>query len=209
MKPVLLLILTLLLLTAYGHDAGAQKKDDGKKQEKKTAAVLDFNVISGVKKIEAMALTSKFRGSLAKTQKYTVLERNEMETILKEQDVTLTDICNTAECVVEVGKLLAAEKMIAGDIAKVGETYTIQIRLIDVTTSKIEETESHEYKGKPEGLLPIFDILAQKICGTYKKSNAKWYIAGGVAVLGGAAAALLMGKKSTATDPFGEPPAHP
>lgn len=202
------LIICLLAVT-FAISAYAQDKKEKKQEKKYTVAILDFNVISGVQKIEAMALTSKFRGSLAKTQKYTVLERNEMETILKEQDVTLTDICNTAECVVEVGKLLAAEKMIAGDIAKVGETYTIQIRLIDVTTSKIEETESHEYKGKPEGLLPIFDVLAQKISGTYKKSNAKWYIAGGVAVLGGAAAALLMGKKSTTTDPFGEPPAHP
>jgi TolB-like protein len=206
MKQLLIFLLALILPTSYAQD----KKDQDKKQEKiYTIAILDFNVISGVQKIEAMALTSKFRGSIAKTKKYTVLERNEMENILKEQDVTLTDICNTAECAVEVGKLLAAEKMIAGDIAKVGETYTIQLRLIDVTTSKIEETESQEYKGKPEGLLPIFDILAQKITGTYKKSNTKWYVAGGVAVLGGAAAALLMGKKKASTDLFGEPPAHP
>ena len=76
------LIIFILALT-FPFTVHTQDKQTKKQEKKYTITILDFNVISGVQKIEAMALTSKFRGSLAKTQKYTVLERNEMETILK------------------------------------------------------------------------------------------------------------------------------
>lgn len=177
-------------------------------QEKKsTAAVLDFRVISGITAQEAAALTSKFRNSVARTGKFAVIEREKMDQILKEQDFKMTDMCNSAECAVQVGQLLAAEKMLTGDIGKVGSTYSITVRIINVTTSRVEAVQEDEYKGDPDGLLTRFDILAQKITGTYKKSNTKWYILGGVLAAGGAAAAVLLGGgKSGGASGFPSPP---
>jgi TolB-like protein len=194
MKKLISLTLFLFLLT---HSVAAQEKNLEPKK-KPTAAVLDFKAISGLKKEEAAALTSKFAYSFASTHQYTVVERSQIEGILKEQDFSMSDACNGAECAVEIGKLLSAEKMVVGDIGKIGETYSVTIKLIDVTTGKVDATVNEEYAGKPEGLLKVFDVMAQKISGTYKTSHTLLYLIGGVAVLGGGAAVLLGGSKKAA-----------
>lgn len=180
-------------------------------QKTPTAAVMDFTVISGISKQEAAALTSKFRNSITKTKRFVVLERDKMDQILKAQDFSLSDACNSAECAVQVGQLLAAEKIITGDVGKVGETYTVTVRVVDVTSGRVETTESDEYRGSPDGLLARFDLLAQKITGTYKVSRTKWYILGGALAAGGAAAVfLLKPEKKTVPNPlFPDPPDHP
>ncbi|HMW33424.1 MAG TPA: CsgG/HfaB family protein [bacterium] len=198
----------VLMLIVFGIGIYGQKQE---KERKPTAAVLDFKIISGLTPQEAAALTSKFRNSFSNTGKYTVLERGEMDKILKEQDFKMSDVCNSSECAVEIGQLLAAEKMVTGDIGKIGETYSVTIKLLDVTTGKVDVTINEEYRGKPDGLLTVFDVMAQKITGTYRVSKTKWYILGGVVVAGGAAAAVLLsgGKSGTTASGFPNPPSPP
>lgn len=178
---------------------------------KPTVAVLDLKVISGLTPEEASALTSKFRSALIQTRKYNVLERSDMEAILKEQDFSLSDNCNSAECAVQVGQLLAAEKMITGDIGKLGNTFTISVRIIDVSSSKIEDTQSAEYKGDPEGLIKTLDQMAQKLTGVYKKNNTLWYLLAGAAIAGGTAAIIMLmgGDGGSASATVGTPPSNP
>jgi TolB-like protein len=195
MKSFLISFFVILFLRGI---ASAQEKNMQAQKKKPTAAVLDFKVISGISKEESAALSSKFAYSFASTHEYTVVERGQMEGILKEQNMSMSDVCNGAECAVEIGKLLSAEKMVVGDIGKIGETYTVTIKLIDVTTGKVESTVNEEYAGKAEGLLGVFDVMAQKLTGTYKSSHTFLYVLGGVAVVGGGAAVLLGGGKKAA-----------
>ncbi|MCK6601580.1 MAG: CsgG/HfaB family protein [Bacteroidetes bacterium] len=184
----------LLLLTAFAWTLYAQQPA----QRKATVAVLDFKLISGLTKEEVAALTSKFRTSLAKTNTYDVLERTNMDAILQEQNFTLTDACNTDECVIQIGKLLSAEKIINGDIGRLGDTYTINVKMINVTTGRIELVENQEYEGKLDGLLQVFDDLARKMAGTYDDGSSwVWWVGGAAIIGGGAAAAVLLGGKSS------------
>ncbi len=182
-------------------------------QTRETLAVLDFNVTSGLSPKDATTLTNVFRSALFNTQMYDVLERNDMESILKEQAFTLTGACNSAECAIEIGKLLSAEKMVIGDIGKIGEAYSITVRLVSVSTSKIEISLDERYKGDPEGLLDIFKEMASKLAGTYDEGTSIWWYVGGVAIVGAGAAALIMmgGEDQTPSSPamIGEPPDGP
>jgi len=173
-------------------------------RKKESAAVLDFKATQGISVDEAVTLTNKFRASMAKTQVYEVLERGEMESIMKEQDMSMSDLCDNAECAVEVGKLLVAKKIIFGAIGKIGDTYSVTVRIIDVSTGKIDFADGEDYKGDTEGLLGVFDRLAQKLTGTYSAPKTWWYL-GGVAVLGGAAAVLLGGKAGAGAKAIGNP----
>lgn len=187
----------------------AQEKKEAV-EKKPTAAVLDFRALTMIRADEIVALTNKFRASLAQTKQFTLLERSDMEAILKEQDFSMSDMCNSEECAVEVGQLLAAEKMITGDLGKVGNTYTVTVRIIDVTTGEVDRTASEEYKGETEGLIKTFDILAQKLTGIYAKNNTLWYVIGGAVLAGGGAllAAILTDKGGK--DPtIGNPPGLP
>lgn len=135
-------------------------------EKKKTVAVLEFSSSSAeVGRGELTTLANRFRTILVKTDAFDVLERQKMSDILKEQDFTLSDNCNSAECAVQVGQLLGVELMIAGDVGKLGDTYSIDLRLISVTTGKIIQTEGQNYEGKIDGLFDPLTTIANSFAG--------------------------------------------
>ena len=79
-----------------------------------TIAVLDFQA-NGITESEATLLTDRFRVELVSTWQYTVIERGQMEEVLKEQGLQQSG-CTTTECAVEVGNFLGAEQIIGGTI---------------------------------------------------------------------------------------------
>ncbi|HMW33154.1 MAG TPA: PEGA domain-containing protein [bacterium] len=130
-------------------------------QDKKPSiAVLDFKASEGLTRGETATLTNRFRGILVQTEAFNVVEQEKMNEILKAQDFSMSDACNTAECAVQVGQLLGVERMIAGDIGKIGDVFTIDLRLIDVSTGKIVKTVTRDYEGKISGLLGVMKDVA-------------------------------------------------
>ena len=154
MKPTCIFLM-LLIITAISN---AQEK-------KTTVAVLEFQTSGGLEKSEVSALSNRFRGILVKTKAFEVVEREKMNEVLKAQDFNVSDACNTAECAVQVGQLLGVEAMIAGDLGKIGDTYTIDLRLIDVQSGKILQTQTQDYVGKVDGLLGVMQSMANAIAG--------------------------------------------
>jgi len=61
-----------------------------------------------------------------------VLERKQMLNMLKEQCFQQTG-CTSNECAIEAGQLIGVSHIIAGSIGKVGRTYLVTARLIDVS----------------------------------------------------------------------------
>ncbi len=154
-------IVIVTVFTAVFVISGVQ----GQTQKKKTIAVLNFVNSGGVDKDEISILTDRFNNFLVNTNVYKVLEREKMDAILKEQDFTMTDNCNSAECAVQIGQLLGMELMVAGDVGLLGNTYSIDLRLIDVTTGKIIQTETQDYEGKIDGLLGAMTTIANTFAG--------------------------------------------
>ncbi len=168
-------IVAITVFTAVFVIAGLQAQ-----QTKRTAAVWEFKNTGGIDKNEISTLTNRFRNYLVSTNFYKVLEREKMEAILKEQDFTMTDNCNSAECAVEVGKLLGVERMVAGEVGKMGQVYTIDVRIIDVSTGEILKTQSQNHKGGKEGLLDVMEAMAYTMVGkTAPKKAATTASAGG------------------------------
>lgn len=111
-------------------------------QPKTTAAVMRLKA-EGVSLSEARIITARLRTELFKTKKYTIVERERMADILREQGFQLGG-CTSDACVVEAGKLLGVAVMVAGEIGKMGEMYTLSIRLIDVQSGKILQVASED-----------------------------------------------------------------
>ncbi len=93
-------------------------------------AVMDFEG-KNVSKADASALTDRLRAELFLTGKFVVLEREKMDAILKEQQFQLSG-CTSDACAVEAGQLLAVEQIVSGSVSKVGQTFSVTARLIDV-----------------------------------------------------------------------------
>ncbi len=130
---------------------------------KKTIAVIDFVNAGGIDKNEISIMTDRFNNYLVNTEVFTVLEREKMEAILKEQNFKMSDNCTTAECEIQVGQLLGVQQIVAGKIGVFGNIYTIDVRVIDLTSGQIVKTKSENYGGKKEGLLDVIESLAYEI----------------------------------------------
>ena len=64
--------------------------------------------------------------------------------------------CDHSECLVELGGALGVDRLVSGHIAKLGETFVVQIKLINITDQKTEARVYQTVKGKE-------DILIQTI----------------------------------------------
>ncbi len=130
-------------------------------QDNISIAVLPLQA-NGISPSEAMVLTDELRSVMVQIAKYTVVERSNMESILKEQGFQLSG-CTSAECAVEAGKLLGVNKMVTGSVGKLGELYNINIRLFDVGTGRIEKTVGQKHEGSVEELLDVINKLGYEI----------------------------------------------
>lgn len=120
----------------------------------------------GLTESEVMTLTDVLRSRLMETGKFKVMERAEMETILKEQAFQNSGACTEEACIVEMGQLLGIEEILAGSIGQVGKAYSINVRIISVKSGEILKSVSHSYTGPIENLLTSeMSVVAKKIAG--------------------------------------------
>lgn len=101
---------------------------------------------------EARAIAERLRLYLSREDMFDVLERSRMESILNEQGFQISGACDTEECIIQIGALLGAQKMVAGSVSKVGSLYTLQVRIIDIGSSRIEGTAFRDVNGIEEVL---------------------------------------------------------
>jgi TolB-like protein len=136
-----------------------------------TIAVLDFDG-DGVSQSETRTLTNRLRDEIFNTGIYIVLERGNMDEVLKEQGFQQTG-CVTSECVVEVGNMLGVQQMIGGSIGKVGSIYTVSARVIDVQTGEVLKSANYDHIGDIGQLLikGMKEVVNQLITGRKVKRS--------------------------------------
>ena len=93
-------------------------------QEKMRIAILDLQA-QGVSDITAKTVSDLLRTELFNTKLFIVVERQQMDSVLKEQGFQQSG-CTETECAIQVGKLLSARKMLIGSVNKLGEAYIIK-----------------------------------------------------------------------------------
>ena len=150
-------------------------------------AVIDFeniNMNSGTVK----ALTQRLTTELITLEKFDVLERSDMEKLLDEQKFQYSG-CVDTQCVVDIGKILGAKHMVIGSISKIGNSYSIDARMISVETSKAVKSAQYTYNGKIEDLMKygmksiayqLSDLKEKRSFSDYLEQNKKIFIRSGL-----------------------------
>ncbi len=110
---------------------------------------LSANAISAS---EVKALSNRLSIELFNTGRFSILERSQMKAILDEQGFQQSG-CTSTECAVEAGQLLNVEQMITGSVSRVGQIYSVEVRLINVETGKIDAVGVTDIRGGIEEVL--------------------------------------------------------
>tara|TARA_B100001250_G_C19791288_1_gene786638 strand:- start:621 stop:1742 length:1122 start_codon:yes stop_codon:yes gene_type:complete len=114
-------------------------------------AVIDL-IGNNISDSDVKALSDRLRIELFNTKHFNVVERGMMEEILAEQGLQQSG-CTTNECIVEVGQLIGVNQIVGGSISRVGNTYSITARIVNVETGNIFHTTTYDYKGEIDELL--------------------------------------------------------
>jgi TolB-like protein len=101
---------------------------------------------------ESLVLSDKLRNDLFNQGGFKILERDQMEAILKEQGFQQRG-CTTTNCAVEAGQLLGVQKIITGTIGQVGSIFLVTLRIIDIKTGEVTKSVDEEIEGRIEDVL--------------------------------------------------------
>ncbi len=108
-------------------------------------AVSDL-MAQGIKENEAAVVSEQLRAQLLKDSRIRMVERNQMQEILKEQGFQQTG-CTSDQCAVEAGQLLGVRNMIVGTIGMAGSYTVLSVRAINVETGEVVANETVRTKG--------------------------------------------------------------
>ncbi|MBN2051273.1 MAG: hypothetical protein JW760_12545, partial [Spirochaetales bacterium] len=145
--------------------------------EKPLITVLDFTV-SEVSQAEMKSVIGLLSSALFKTNCFTVIDVSQRETVLKELEFSLSG-CTDESCMLEVGKMLAAEAIVLGNISRVGSKY--------VFSAKMLETETARTLSTADGIFDNLDALLAGIAGVAGELSAPY---GGTTPAAGGATAV-------------------
>ncbi len=128
--------------------------------EKMRIAVIDFTP-NNISKYAAKAVSDNISIEMTKKGDFVMIERSQMTNILSEQGLQQTGCTDTA-CAVEMGKLLSARKILVGTVTKIGSVFTMNAKVVDVQSGKIDFAES-ERCNKEDDIDAASRILAIKL----------------------------------------------
>lgn len=94
-------------------------------------AIFDFKAGESITKKEANMITDMVRTEMIQKKKFTVIDRENIKTVLAEQGL-IQKGCTDTSCEVKLGKMLAANKIMTGSISKLGNSYIITSHVTDV-----------------------------------------------------------------------------
>jgi len=169
-------------------------------------AVLPFTGNSDVKPDELAAITSRFESELMSQGTFRVLERRNVDAILREQGFQQSGMCNTSDCQVEVGQMLGVERIITGEVTRMDKLWSLTLRMVDVGTGAVAASHVLDIKGKLETVLrggcpEMAEIIAGKkqptgtrtVLAEEKTGVSPWvWVASGTVLVGGGVAAALL-----------------
>ncbi len=160
-KNVILILLAFITVSVFA-------------KENPRVAVVPFNPV-GVSENEAMVITSLFETALVQTESFDVIEQNQISEIMDAQAYTMTG-CTDESCAIEVGKLLAAEQIILGELSSIGGKFILNAKIIDVEQGKNIKADKVEASGMGE-MTNAAELLAFKLAGLTYSSGGEVEIA--------------------------------
>lgn len=141
--------MTAAILVAMLSSCATQKVSY---EDRTRIAVMDFAPRVGVSESEVVGLSEMLINSLYNTGKFVIVERSQLNKVLKEQKFQQSDL--TSEQVVKIGEILGVDAIVIGsvnfiatgrtlyqkEVGTISGEYNIDVRVVDCTTGELITT---------------------------------------------------------------------
>lgn len=107
----------------------------------------------GIDSAKSLIVADALRSEIREHKKIDVIEYQTMNNLLKLKGFEENYICNELVCAQVMGEFLAVEKIVQGSIVKKDNTYSINVRFVNLDKSENILDVTENYTGSFEGLL--------------------------------------------------------
>jgi hypothetical protein len=109
-------------------------------------AVLPFKNAKGITHDQAQSLAGFVRDEFMAAGSYDLIDREMLAERLAERDLSDAGVTELTFS----GKELGAEKMVGGSVAKLGTSWSIDLRIVDVATGNLDDSKSETASSREE-----------------------------------------------------------
>jgi TolB-like protein len=104
----------------------------------KTIAILDFENNTGLMSQDGLkkGLSDSLTNSLSRYQKLNILERSRLKDAISEITLNQSALVSP-DSASKIGKITGSQYVILGSVSRLGDTFEIAVRVVDVESSKI------------------------------------------------------------------------
>ncbi len=120
-------------------------------------AVLQVMNGEGVPQSTAAAITEAVVAEVRKQSRAEVITQREIASILSLEKQKAMLGCETEACMAELGGALGADRLVAGDLAKLGESFLLHLRVVDV--KKVRVTAQADRRLRGGTIDDVLDVL--------------------------------------------------
>lgn len=141
-------------------------------EEKSKVAVLDIQA-AGVEADLVPTLTEILTVEVDRLGKYKVIAGRDIQSMLgfeKQKDIIG---CTDASCLAEIGGALGVDRIIASHIGKVGSTYVVNIKLINIRMADTENRVYETVRGEVDALIETIRRSAHKLLGASESTETR------------------------------------
>jgi hypothetical protein len=118
---------------------------------------------AGAESSVASALTMLLTSELTPSPRLRVIEEAMLKQVMERQAMNLSDACDDTACQVAIGKLVQAQKIVTGGLAKLGNKYILSLNLVDVQTGATEFSTKEECACPEDQLDKLVAVAGAKV----------------------------------------------
>lgn len=148
-----ILLITILILGIFQMAFGVSK-----------VAVLDATIGNGVDTNASAIVADTINEQFVKSNEYIAIDRAYISKIQAEKKFQLSGEVSSDD-VKELGALFGAQFICVANVSRLGATYTVSARMIDVATAQIVSQESAKMKGEIDVLFDVAKEVGDKLVG--------------------------------------------
>lgn len=136
MKKIFILLIVIIIV-CFSCQSTAKANKFRRSGEKIRIAIMDFAPKGEMDQKRASAFSEIVRSQIIESQYFEVVERNQLETLLKEAEIqqNLADL-NDAQQIIDIGNTLSVKQLLIGSAGKLYNRLFITLRLVNAESGK-------------------------------------------------------------------------
>ena len=123
----------------------------------------------GVPASTAQAITEAVVAEVRRQSKAEVLTQREIASILSLEKQKAMLGCDTDACMAELGGALGAERLVAGDMAKLGQSFLLHLRVVDVKKVRVSAQADRRLRGGT--IDDVLDVLPAMVAELFPSTQ--------------------------------------